>query len=149
MYADKDKLEKILNNIITNAFKYTNIKDVIKLSWTTEGKNLTIQIDDNGKGIAPEDLPHIFERFYQSKKKDNSYYGGSGIGLAFSKQLVEMHYGYINAKSVLHQSTSINIILPIIQEQYSPEQEEIENEVLTAEKETNQLFVSKTLNTQI
>lgn len=141
VYADKDKLEKILNNIITNAFKYTKINDAIKLALTTEGKNVTINIEDNGKGIAPEDLPHIFERFYQSKKKDNSYYGGSGIGLAFSKQLVEMHYGYINAQSVLNQSTNINIVLPIIQEQYSPEQEEIENEVLTAEKETDQLFI--------
>lgn len=134
VYADKDKLEKILNNLLTNAFKYTKENDFIRIEYFAEGNDLIIKVKDKGKGIDSEDLPHIFERFYQSKKKENIYYGGSGIGLAFSKQLVEMHYGYISAESIIGEGTTINLRLPIIQDQYSENQEVIESVVLSAEK---------------
>ena len=134
VYADKDKLEKILNNLITNAFKYTKECDSITIEYKTEDNDLLITVKDKGKGIDSEDLPHVFERFYQSKKKENIYHGGSGIGLAFSKQLVEMHYGYIAAESILGEGTTISIRLPIIHHEYTEDQEFIESEVLSAEK---------------
>ncbi|WP_163397297.1 hybrid sensor histidine kinase/response regulator transcription factor [Flavobacterium fluviatile] len=134
VYADKDKIEKVLNNLITNAFKYTKQNDVIAIEYKVENNDLLLDVKDKGRGIDSEDLPHIFERFYQSKKKEYIYYGGSGIGLAFSKQLVEMHYGYINAESISGEGTIIHIRLPIIHHEYSDDQEVIENEVLSAEK---------------
>ncbi|MCW2119029.1 hybrid sensor histidine kinase/response regulator transcription factor [Flavobacterium sp. 7A] len=134
VYADKDKLEKIFNNLLTNAFKYTKQNDTIRIEYHADENDLIILVKDKGKGIDQEDLPYVFDRFYQSKKKENIYHGGSGIGLAFSKQLVEMHYGYIGAESEVGEGTTIHVRLPIIHTEYTEDQEEIENEVLSAEK---------------
>jgi signal transduction histidine kinase/DNA-binding response OmpR family regulator/ligand-binding sensor domain-containing protein len=113
--ADKDKLEKIFNNLLNNAFKYTGTNDSIKVEFKKENdKDLIVKISDTGKGIDSEDLTHIFERFYQSKKKDNTHISGSGIGLAFSKRLVEMHYGFISAESTINEGTTITVRLPIV-----------------------------------
>ena len=113
--ADMDKLEKIFNNILNNAFKYTNSNDSIKIAYHQEGdKDLIITVTDTGRGIDEVDIDHIFERFYQSQKKDNAHISGSGIGLAFAKRLVEMHYGFINAQSELGKGTTIKVQLPII-----------------------------------
>ncbi|MDO6738774.1 hybrid sensor histidine kinase/response regulator transcription factor [Wenyingzhuangia sp. 2_MG-2023] len=114
--ADKDKLEKIFINILSNSFKYTKTEDKIEIDYKRNANNLVLTFKDTGKGIDIEDLPHVFERFYQSKKMSEEYIGGSGIGLAFSKRLVEMHYGYINVESELGVGTTIHIILPIIHE---------------------------------
>ena len=146
VYADKDKLEKIFNNLLTNAFKYTKEKEAIRIKYQADGNDLLVSVIDKGKGIDSEDLPHIFERFYQSSKKENIYYGGSGIGLAFSKQLVEMHYGYISAESEVGIGTTINLKLPIIQPQYTPDQEEIEKEALLAEKLVKENFSFTTID---
>ncbi|MGA9639245.1 hybrid sensor histidine kinase/response regulator transcription factor [Flavobacterium sp.] len=148
VYADKDKIEKILNNLITNAFKYTKENDSITIEYQVENNDLLIAVKDKGRGIDSEDLPHVFERFYQSKKKEYIYYGGSGIGLAFSKQLVEMHYGYINAESVLGEGTTIHIRLPIIHHEYTEDQELIESEVLSAEKLVNSSFSLENIDHQ-
>ena len=113
--ADKDKLEKILNNLLNNAFKYTSTGDLIKVEFKKENdKDLLVKVTDTGKGIDIVDLAHVFERFYQSQKKDNTHISGSGIGLAFSKRLVEMHYGFIYAESTLNEGTTITVRLPIV-----------------------------------
>ena len=114
VYADKDKLEKILNNLLSNAFKHTQENDVISIIYETDGKNLILKVKDSGRGIHEDDLPFIFDRFYQSKYKHSIYAGGSGIGLAFTKLLVEMHYGYINVESEYGKGTQINLKLPIV-----------------------------------
>ncbi|MGY6648215.1 ATP-binding protein [Wenyingzhuangia sp. IMCC45574] len=131
--ADKDKLEKICNNVLSNSFKYTKSGDQIGISYRVNGNNLVLTFKDTGKGIDAEDLPHVFERFYQSKKMTEEYIGGSGIGLAFTKRLVEMHYGYINAESKLGEGTTIHIILPVIHEGEVKE-DELER-ILQLEKE--------------
>ena len=113
--ADKDKLEKIFNNLLNNAFKYTSSGDLIKIEYKKENeKDLIVKVTDTGKGIDSADLNHIFERFYQSQNKDNTHITGSGIGLAFSKRLVEMHYGFISAESTLDEGTTITVRLPIV-----------------------------------
>ncbi len=112
--ADKDKIEKVLNNLFSNSFKYTQSGDIITIDYKEEGNSLLVSFQDTGKGIAPDDLPHVFERFYQSKRMTKEYIGGSGIGLAFSKRLVEMHYGHIYAKSELGEGTTMHLDLPII-----------------------------------
>ncbi len=114
--ADKDKLEKIFNNLLNNAFKYTRTNDIIDVKFKTDDKDLIVEVIDNGKGIDAIDIDHIFERFYQSHKSENKHVSGSGIGLAFSKRLVEMHYGFINAESIINEGTKITVRLPIVKE---------------------------------
>lgn len=99
--VDRRKLEKILNNFLSNAIKFTsqNGKIILKVSETEE--LVKIQVSDNGKGIHPNDLPHIFERFYQSKQVDQKLYGGTGIGLALVKELAHLMGGKVNAESTL------------------------------------------------
>ncbi|NJB83145.1 hybrid sensor histidine kinase/response regulator transcription factor [Wenyingzhuangia aestuarii] len=133
--ADKDKIEKIINNLLNNAFKYTLKNNTITLSYYWSDNNLNLKVHDDGKGINKNDLPHIFERFFQSKNGRNNFYQGSGIGLAFTKQLTEIHYGSINVKSEINKGTTFYIELPIlhdvINEEYAkpillPIEEEIE-----------------------
>jgi len=112
--ADRDKLEKIFNNLLNNAFKYTRPNDSIKIKYEKKGKDLIVSVIDTGRGIDSDDLEHVFERFYQSESKDNTHISGSGIGLAFSKRLVEMHYGFISADSVLNEGTTLTVRLPIV-----------------------------------
>lgn len=139
--ADRDKLEKILNNLINNAFKYTQTNDTIKIEYKCIEKDLIVSVIDTGIGIDQLDIEHIFERFYQSHKKQNSHLSGSGIGLAFSKRLVEMHYGYIEAESELGKGSKITFKLPIVKKQSKNDILEIEkielpneNEVLISEE---------------
>ncbi|WP_298365756.1 two-component regulator propeller domain-containing protein [uncultured Lutibacter sp.] len=132
--ADKDKLEKIFNNLLNNAFKYTKSGDTIKIDFERKNNNLIVHVKDTGRGIDTEDIEHIFERFYQSQKKHGAYTGGSGIGLAFSKRLVDMHYGYINATSKLNEGSEFTIVLPIVKNAILKDQEQAELKILTAEK---------------
>ena len=141
--ADKDKIEKIINNLISNAFKYTRADDTITIEFSSNEKDLTIAVSDSGMGIEEEDLAHVFERFYQSQSIQKEHIAGSGIGLAFTKKLVEMHYGYIKAESKINEGTTITIQIPIVKKQI--EEDEIVDEVivLPKEKEINENFIQK------
>ncbi|WP_152285739.1 ATP-binding protein [Flavicella marina] len=132
--ADRDKLEKICNNILNNAFKYTDAGDKVIVTFGQQDNNVTITFEDTGRGIDEEDIVHIFERFYQSEKKHSEYIGGSGIGLAFAKRLVDMHYGEIFAESVFGEGTKFTVILPIVTEDYDATLEDKEQQILTSEK---------------
>ncbi|WBU88532.1 hybrid sensor histidine kinase/response regulator transcription factor [Cellulophaga omnivescoria] len=133
--ADKDKLEKIFNNLLNNAFKYTSSNDVITISYKSVDKDLIVTVKDTGRGIDSVDLEHIFERFYQSQKEDNAHISGSGIGLAFSKRLVEMHYGFIKADSEVGKGTEITVRLPIVKNNLPTDKEVPEDLDLPKEKE--------------
>ena len=131
--ADKDKLEKIFNNLLSNAFKYTKTNDSITITYHVEEKDVIVRVSDTGKGIDSIDLEHIFERFYQSHLTDNTHIRGSGIGLSFAKVLVEMHYGFISAESEINKGSTITVRLPIVKELL---EEEIKNDIkLPSEKE--------------
>lgn len=132
--ADKDKIEKVINNILSNSFKYTEPNDLISLEFNSDGKDLTIKISDTGKGIDKIDLEHVFERFYQSHINQNLHKAGSGIGLAFTKKLVEMHYGYISAESQLDKGTTITVRLPIVKKLTEEDTHLIKEVILSAEK---------------
>ena len=127
--ADKDMIEKILNNILNNAFKHTRTEDTISIIYKREENtnNLVFIISDTGYGISDEDLPHIFERFYQA---GNNKIGGAGIGLTFTKNLIDIHKGKITVKSELGRGTSFQVSLPIIVEELPYN----ENEVIKEEK---------------
>jgi signal transduction histidine kinase/DNA-binding response OmpR family regulator/ligand-binding sensor domain-containing protein len=137
--VDRDKLEKILNNLLNNSFKFTEKGDTIQVEYTCEDRNLILKVTDTGRGIKEDDLPFIFERFYQSKHKYGAYTGGSGIGLAFTKRLVEMHYGSITAESELNVGTTIKVRLPIVEENVSDDIKVREREILAIEKEHDKI----------
>ncbi|WP_194524872.1 two-component regulator propeller domain-containing protein [Zobellia roscoffensis] len=135
--ADRDKLEKVFNNLLSNAFKYTGANDNISITYTSDDKDLLVSVTDSGRGIDDDDLPHIFERFYQSRKRESVHSTGSGIGLAFSKKLVEMHYGYLEAFSEIGVGTTITVRLPVVKKESADDQASKENAIIIAENEVS------------
>lgn len=111
--ADKAKLWHILNNLVSNAVKFTPLGGEILLSAIIQGNSLQVEVKDNGEGISPKELPHIFAPFYQSAKmKKSSPKEGFGLGLAIAKKLVEIQGGHIRAHSVVGDGTSIYFEIP-------------------------------------
>ncbi len=110
-YFDRDKLEKVLTNLLSNAFKFTADGGTIKVLLSCDDK-ATIQINDNGIGIPANHLPHIFERFYQTVG-ESDLQAGIGIGLALTKELVALHDGDISVESQLNEYTTFTIVLPL------------------------------------
>lgn len=98
--ADAEQLRKVVNNIIGNSVKYIGRKKgIINIRVKDAGDFVQVEIEDNGKGIAPRDLPYIFDRFYRTDSSRNSSQGGSGIGLSIVKKIIEDHGGRIWATS--------------------------------------------------
>ncbi len=113
--ADYSMAEKVFTNIINNAFKYTKEGDSITIKYyTQDDAMLIVEILDTGRGISQEHLPHIFERYYTSAELDKNNSAGTGVGLAFSKMLVERHNGEIFAISSQNEQTKFVVKLPIV-----------------------------------
>ncbi len=110
--ADRDKLSQVIVNLLANGLKYTTPGGSVRLGIVTEQNGVAIRIRDTGIGIAPEDLPFIFERFYRADKSRNRLSGGSGIGLAIVKAIVEAHEGKVTAESELGKGTEVKVWLP-------------------------------------
>ncbi|KXX66854.1 two-component regulator propeller domain-containing protein [Flammeovirga sp. SJP92] len=130
--ADRQKLEIVLNNLLNNAFKFTKTGDKITLTYGIEKDQLVFSVNDTGAGIKPKDLPYVFERYYQSEDV-NTATVGSGIGLAFSKRIVELHYGSISVESKVKESTTFKVILPVEVSLEDTFNEERLQEILTLE----------------
>lgn len=115
--ADPEQMKRVINNIISNSIKYIDKEQgEIEIRILDEIDSIRIEIEDNGKGIAPRDLPKIFERFYRTDASRNSTKGGSGIGLSIVKKIVEDHGGYIWATSKEGEGTCMHIVLRKYQE---------------------------------
>ena len=97
--ADPDRLQQVLWNIMSNAVKFTGSGGRVTMSVTRNDSNIEIGVTDSGVGIAPSFLPHVFERFRQAESGTNRERGGLGLGLAISRELIEMHGGTIHAES--------------------------------------------------
>ncbi len=110
--ADKDKITQVMVNIISNALKYTPEWGSVEIATAGGNDEVTISIKDNGMGISKQDLPYIFERFYRADKSRSRGTGGSGIGLAIVKSLVEAHGGTISVKSEPGLGSEFVIVLP-------------------------------------
>ncbi len=114
--ADKSLIEKIMNNLLSNAFKHTRQQDTITFSYTVEKNILTFTVEDSGYGIDEKDLPRIFERFYQAKKRGAANIGGTGIGLTFSQTIARLHGGEIDVESKFGVGTKFTVRLPIVED---------------------------------
>ena len=112
LLLDIEKMEIILNNLISNAIKFSNSNTTISLIVEDVKNSIKIQLTDEGKGIHPEDLPYIFDRFYQSKQEGSYVDGGSGVGLALSKELIELLRGTIVATSVMGKGSKFVVSFP-------------------------------------
>lgn len=120
---DAVKLEKILNNLLSNAFKYTPSGGRIECIVHGEKGRLFIQVTDTGKGIPKIDLAHIFERFFQSKQPDAPLQGGTGIGLALVKEFSTLMNGEISVTSEYGQGSSFSLTIPYREATVRPETE--------------------------
>jgi signal transduction histidine kinase len=108
--ADRDRIARAISNLLDNAVKFTPVAGRITLSARRESGHVVIEISDTGEGIAPEDLPKVFERFYRADKARRRD-GGSGIGLAIAKNVVEAHGGTIDVESKEGQGSTFRISL--------------------------------------
>lgn len=114
--ADRDKIEHVYFNLMSNALKYTPEGGCITTTVEHSDHHFTITVSDTGKGIDPKELPHLFERFYQAQGS----IGGTGIGLSLVKAYVDMHHGTIEAQSEPGKGTSFVVTLPDTQPGYDP-----------------------------
>ena len=110
---DPDKMEKIICNLISNAIKFTSANGMIKLTVNVVSPFLEIIVKDTGIGIPKDRLSHIFNRFYQVDSSTTREYEGTGIGLALTKELVELHKGQISVNSKEGEGTEFLIYLPL------------------------------------
>ena len=115
--ADAEQLKRVINNIVTNSVKYMDKKKgFINIRIKDVGDFIQVEIEDNGKGIAQQDLPFIFDRFYRTDTSRNSSQGGSGIGLSIVSKILEDHGGKIWATSKLCTGTVMYFVLRKYQE---------------------------------
>ena len=164
---DNNKLKIIISNLLSNAFKFTSKGGEVDLLTIDAEHTFKLIVKDNGRGISTNDLPNIFNRFYQSAEKNGRVQGGTGIGLALTKELVELLGGAIKVKSELHEGSTFTVELPkrtvlsqmlnkdvglVINEQVQPNfQESFEKQVITTstdDKKATILLVEDNIDLQ-
>ena len=110
--ADMDRTDQILVNLLGNALRYTKQGRIVMRAWD-EPDQVWLAVIDTGPGIAPEDMPHVFERFWRSGRSRSQFSGGTGIGLAIARRLVELQGGQIEVESQLGKGSTFRFSLPI------------------------------------
>ena len=113
MYWDEDRINEVLGNLISNAFKFTPRGGNVALSVAPVGENVVITVADTGAGISPEQLPHIFDKFFQADNQAQAASKGTGLGLAIAKEIVEAHGGRTTVESRVGEGTTFVVTLPI------------------------------------
>ncbi len=113
--ADRQRIEQVIINVISNAIKYTpdGGSIAVDVSAVAEGSRVQVKVTDNGVGIPEEDIAHLFERFYRVEKSRTSDAGGTGLGLAIAKELIDAHGGDIRIESAVDKGTVMCIEIPV------------------------------------
>lgn len=111
--ADPSRIEQVLNNLVENAIKYTEAGGTVSLRIAPCAEGIELRVEDTGLGIPPQDLPHIFERFYRADKARTREQGGTGLGLSIVKHIVQLHGGMIRAESTYGRGTTVVVTLPV------------------------------------
>jgi PAS domain S-box-containing protein len=129
MMGDVSRLNQILNNLLTNAVKFTPEGGRVDVSLSQNEGKAQLQVSDTGKGIHPDFLPHLFEAFRQEDSTNTRQFGGLGLGLSIVRQLVELHGGTVSAESAGEgQGATFTVCFAIANEQSSPTAALVENE---------------------
>jgi len=131
-WFDKNAVEKIIVNLVSNAIKYTNENGKIECHALVENDKLHFEVKNTGKGLSEKEIKNIFERFYQVNENKL----GAGVGLALVKELITMHKGFISVESTANQWTCFKIILPINKSAYSQKELVKDTTAITKQKPT-------------
>lgn len=110
--GDRQRLSQVVTNLLTNAVRYNKEEGRIDVVLRDEADSAVVTIHDTGIGIAPEHLPHIFDRFYRVDPARSRSEGSSGLGLAICQSLVAAHHGILSATSTLGEGTTMELRLP-------------------------------------
>jgi two-component system sensor histidine kinase ResE len=110
--GNRDQLERVFTNVLDNAVKYTPADGRITVSLDRAGDRYRATVRDTGRGIPPDELPHIFDRFYRADRARARQHGGTGLGLAIAEAIVAAHGGTITAESALGAGTAVHVTLP-------------------------------------
>ncbi|HEV7780940.1 MAG TPA: ATP-binding protein [Chitinophagaceae bacterium] len=137
-FFDKDKLEKIFTNLLSNAFKYTESKGTVSVIVEMEDNRLRLSVEDNGPGIAKKELDKVFDRFYQVEGTEDK---GTGIGLALVKELVDLYRGQISVGSEPGKGSRFRVSLPMDKISFK------ENELIYGEWKPSANFVNRNTDT--
>ncbi len=112
---DVPKTEKILNNLLSNAIKFTPYSGKVQMKAAPVDDMLQISVSDTGRGIPPEEIPLVFDRYFQTRQHEMPLEGGSGIGLAITKELVELMQGTVSVESTRGKGTTFCVLLPLVE----------------------------------
>ncbi|MFK5880012.1 MAG: response regulator [Flavobacteriaceae bacterium] len=134
---DRDKLEKIIYNLLSNAFKFTEDDGIVSISVKFSNEQLKIEVADSGCGILPEGLPLIFDRFFQVDDSFTKEKEGTGIGLSLTKELVKLMQGTINVESDYKKGSVFKITIPLEEIKTAQKEDKEEFTVKIKEKETS------------
>ena len=110
---DEDRMSEVLGNLLSNAFKFTDRGGTVELSVASANDAVQMNVRDSGAGIPPENVPYIFEKFFQADNQASASAKGTGLGLAIAKSIVTAHGGTINVESKLGSGTTFSIGLPV------------------------------------
>jgi len=110
---DEDRINEVLGNLLSNAFKFTDRGGTVELHVEGSDNEVAISVRDTGVGISSEQLPHIFEKFFQANNQAYAAAKGTGLGLAIAREIVEAHGGTIKVESTLGTGTTFSITLPV------------------------------------
>jgi len=109
--ADRERIYQALNNLVLNSINYGKKNGVTTISFTDMGKNIMVEIADNGIGIAKQDIPRLFERFYRVDRSRSRNLGGTGLGLAIVKHIIEAHKQTVNVYSKIKKGSTFSFTL--------------------------------------
>jgi signal transduction histidine kinase len=123
--GDRDRLAQALSNLVANAVKFTPDGGQVRISLEVHADGIHVSVRDTGPGIPPEQIPHLFDRFWQASRHDTR---GLGLGLSIVKAIVEAHGGSVEVESVLNQGSAFRLRLPRADMQAMP----LPNELITA-----------------
>lgn len=121
VFADPDRLRQVVGNLITNAVRATHAGGAVSLKLRRSDDRAVVEVTDTGTGIAPDDLPHVFDRFWRADPARGRGTGGSGLGLAIARQIVADHGGTIEVTSRLGTGSTFTIQLPIDGDAHHPD----------------------------
>jgi two-component system sensor histidine kinase VicK len=110
--GDRDRIEQVLINVVTNAIRYTPDGGNISIEATADREAVAISVHDNGIGIPEEDIPFIFDRFYRVDKARSRSMGGTGLGLAIAKEIMDGHGGGLEIISAPDKGTTVTLTIP-------------------------------------
>jgi two-component system, OmpR family, phosphate regulon sensor histidine kinase PhoR len=111
VYADKDRIRQVMNNLVVNSIKYGRQGGLTEIRWYDMEENILVEVSDNGIGIPSEHLPRLFERFYRVDKSRSRESGGSGLGLSIVKHILEAHNQTINVRSTKGAGSTFSFTL--------------------------------------